>query len=76
MYGLGSFLAVISLPVSLLMSSRGMNGWQERAARDMEQDAARMAKQGYRMATSEDHAVPTFGIYWHKVTYELIDPAD
>jgi hypothetical protein len=70
MYGLGSLLAVISLPVSLLMASRGDNGWQERAARDMARDIEEMDKRGYRVVSAEDHATPAFGIYWHKVIYE------
>jgi hypothetical protein len=73
-YGMGSLLAVISLPVSWLMASRGMNGWQERAERDMEQGATSMARQGYRVVSSEQHSVPAFGIYYWTVTYERVNP--
>jgi hypothetical protein len=74
-YGTGSLLAVISLPVSWLMASRGMNGWQERAERDMEEGTISMRRQGYRVVSSEEHSVPSFGIYYWTVTYELTDQA-
>ncbi len=74
-YGWGSFLAVVSLPVSWLMASRGMDGWRERAARDAEKGAVEMIRRGYRIVSAEEHSVPAFGIYWQKVTYELDEPA-
>ena len=70
-YGLGSLAAVISLPVSFLMASRGMSGWQEKAVRDAETDAIEMARRGYRVASSDERSVPYLGIYWVTVTYEL-----
>jgi hypothetical protein len=32
-YGRGSLLGLLSVPFAFLMASRGMNGWQESAAR-------------------------------------------
>jgi hypothetical protein len=72
-YGRGSLLGVLSLPVAWVMASRGATGWQERAQRDMEQDAAEMTRQGYRIVSTEEKQVPAFGMYWLNVTYELID---
>jgi len=39
----------------------------------MEQDAAEMTRQGYRIVSTEEKQVPAFGMYWLNVTYELID---
>ncbi len=72
-YGRGSLLGVLSLPFSYLMASRGMRGWQESAARDMEADAVEMARQGYRVVRSDEYGMPIFGITYYKVTYELVD---
>ena len=41
---------------------------------EMEQDAVVMIKQGYRIVSSEQYEMPPFGVTWHKVTYELVDP--
>jgi hypothetical protein len=46
-YGRGSLLGLLSLPFAFLMASRGMNGWQESAAGDMEDGAVAMAGRGY-----------------------------
>jgi hypothetical protein len=72
-YGRGSLFGVLSLPVAWVMASRGATGWQERAQRDMEQDAAEMTRQGYRIVSTEEKQVPAFGMYWLNVTFELID---
>jgi hypothetical protein len=72
-YGRGSLLGVLSLPFSYLMASRGMRGWQESAARDMEDDAVEMARHGYRVVASGEYGMPRFGITYYKVTYELVD---
>ena len=71
-YGRGSLLGVLSLPVSWMMASRGATGWQDKAQRDMEKDAAEMIRQGYRIVSTEEKRVPAFGMYWLDVTYELI----
>jgi hypothetical protein len=76
-YGRGSFLGLLSLPFAFLMASRGMRGWQESAARAMEDDAVEMARQGYRITSSNEYGWPIFGITYYKVTYERVDaPAD
>jgi hypothetical protein len=49
-----------------------MNGWQESAARDMEDDAVAMARQGYRVASGE-YGFPRLGITYYKVTYQLVE---
>ncbi|MGH2511497.1 MAG: hypothetical protein ACRDGQ_02295 [Candidatus Limnocylindrales bacterium] len=72
-YGRGSLLGVLSLPLSYLMASRGMRGWQESAVRAMEDDVVEMARHGYRIARSDEYGMPIFGITYYKVTYELVD---
>ncbi len=74
-YSRGSLLGLLSLPFAFLMASRGMNGWRESAARDMEDDAVAMAKRGYRVVASGEYGIPLLGITWFKVTYELLDQA-
>jgi len=74
-YGRGSLLGLLSLPFAFLMASRGMHGWQESAARDMEDDAVAMARQGYRVLASGEYGIPRLGISWYKVTYQLVDEA-
>lgn len=73
-YGRGSFLAVLSPLLSFFMANRGMNGWQQRVARDMERDAQEMLSRGYRIVDSRDYEMPILGITYCKVTYELVDP--
>lgn len=72
-YGRGSLLGLLSLAFAFVMASRGMRGWQESAARAMEDDAVEMAKRGYRIASSGEHGWPVFGITYYKVTYERVD---
>jgi hypothetical protein len=74
-YGRGSLLGVLSLPLSLLMASRGMRGWQETAIRDMEVDAVAMASRGYRIVSTEERGMPVFGITYYTVRYEREDSA-
>jgi len=74
-YGRGSLLGLLSLPFAFLMASRGMNGWQESAARDMEDDAVAMARQGYRVVASGEYGIPLLGITYFRVTYQLVDQA-
>jgi len=74
-YGRGSLLGLLSLPFAFLMASRGMNGWQDSAARDMEDDAVAMARQGYRVVASGEYGIPRLGITHFKVTYQLVDQA-
>ncbi len=74
-YGRGSLLGLLSPILSFFMASRGMNGWQQSAVREMERDAAEMAGRGYRILTSEEHEIPLFGAVWFRVTYELRDPS-
>jgi predicted dienelactone hydrolase len=74
-YGRGSLLGLLSLPLAFLMASRGMNGWQRSAARDMEDDAVAMARQGYRVVAAGEYGIPLLGITYYKVTYQLVDQA-
>ena len=69
-YGMGSLLAVLSLPIAAFMSALGMNGWQQTAILDMEKDSVALARQGFRMTSSEEHAVPLFGVVYYTATYE------
>jgi hypothetical protein len=73
-YGRGSLLGVLSLPFAFLMARQGMRGWQESAAREMEDDAVAMSKRGYRVGSSEERGMAQFGIVYYRVTYELVDP--
>jgi hypothetical protein len=72
-YGRGVLLGLLSLSFAFLMASRGMRGWQESAARAMEDDAVEMARQGYRITSSGEFGWPMFGITYHKVTYERVN---
>jgi hypothetical protein len=72
-YGRGSLLGLLSIPFAFLMASRGMHGWQESAARDMEDDAVAMARQGYRVVASGEYGMPRLGITYYKVTYQLVE---
>jgi hypothetical protein len=74
-YGRGSLLGLLSIPLAFLMASRGMNGWQESAARDMEDDAVAMARLGYRVVASAEYGIPLLGITYYRVTYRLADQA-
>ncbi len=74
-YGRGSLLGLLSIPFAFLMASRGMNGWQRSAARDMEDDAVAMARQGYRVVASGEYGIPLLGITHYKVTYQLVEQA-
>ena len=56
-YRRGGLLGLLSLPFAFLMASRGMNGWQEFAARDMEDDAVAMARQGYRVVACGEYGI-------------------
>jgi hypothetical protein len=74
-YGRGSLLGLLSLPFAFLMASRGMHGWRESAARDVEDDAVAMARQGYRIVSSGEYGIPVVGVTCYKVTYQLVDTA-
>ena len=73
-YGRGSILGFLSPLLAYVMAARGLNGWETSAFRDMERDATEMARQGYRVVTSEERGFPAFGMAWFTVTYELRDP--
>jgi hypothetical protein len=73
-YGRGSLLGVWSLFIAYLMAQQGMNGWQQRALRDMERDTVEMDRRGYRVVSTEEYSMPIFGISYFKVAYELADP--
>jgi hypothetical protein len=70
-YGRGGLLGLISPLFAILMARQGMNGWQQRAAREMQDDAVAIARQGYRVVSSEEYTMPLFNITYYKVTYEL-----
>jgi hypothetical protein len=71
-YGRGSLLGLFGPLLAWLMARQGMRGWQESTIRAMEDDAVAMSRRGYRVASTEEHALPAFGIVWYRVTYELI----
>jgi hypothetical protein len=73
-YGRGSILGLLSPILAFFMASRGMNGWQQSAVREMERDAVEMARRGYRVVSSEEREIPLFGAAWFRVTYELNGP--
>jgi hypothetical protein len=72
-YGRGGFLGLLSPLLAFFMASRGMNGWQQSAIREMEEDAVAMARRGYRIVSTQEFGIPLFGIIAYKVTYELVD---
>jgi hypothetical protein len=72
-YGHGSFLGLLSPLLAFLMVRQGMNGWQQSAMREMEDDAVAMARQGYRIASSDEVGIPLLGIIAYRVTYERMD---
>ncbi len=69
-YGRGGLLGLLSPLLAWAMASRSMNGWQQRAIREMEDDAAAMARRGYRVVSSNEYSIRPFGITYYKVTYE------
>jgi hypothetical protein len=69
-YGRGSFLGLLSPLIAFVMARLGMHGWQQSAMRDMEDDAVAMARQGYRVASSDEVGIPLLGIIAYRVTYE------
>lgn len=69
-YGAGSFLGLLSPLLAIFMARAGMNGWQQRAMRQMQDDAVAMARQGYRVASTDEVAMPLLGIIAYRVTYE------
>lgn len=72
-YGAGSFLGLLSPFLAVLMARAGMNGWQQRAMRQMQDDAVAMARQGYRVASTDEVGMPLLGIVAYRVTYERMD---
>ena len=77
-YGRDSFLGLINpIMTFLLLGARGANyrtQYQDRLAQKMEDDAAEMARRGYRIVSSREYARPAFGVSYLKVTYELVEP--
>jgi hypothetical protein len=67
--GRGGLLGLISPLFAFLMARQGLNGWQQRALREMEDDTVTMARRGYRIVSSEEVAMPLFGITYYRVTY-------
>ena len=72
-YGRGGLLGLISPLFAFLMARQGMNGWQQRATREMQDDAVAMARRGYRVVSTEEYTMPLFNITYYTVTYELSD---
>jgi len=77
-YGRDSFLGLINpIMTFLLLGARGANyrsSYQDRLTQKMEDDAAAMARHGYRIVSSREYARPAFGVSYLKVTYELVEP--
>ncbi len=69
-YGRGSLLGLLSPMLAAVMAAFGMRGWQELAIREMEEDAAKMARDGYRIVATQEHGIPAFGIVFYEVTYQ------
>jgi hypothetical protein len=72
-YGRGSLLGLLNPFLAAFMAAMGMSGWQQAAAREMEDDAVAMARQGYRVVSSQELGIPRLGIVYYQVTYEPID---
>jgi hypothetical protein len=72
-YGRGSFLGLVSPLFAYIMAARGMHGWEDWSRRAMETDAVKMARRGYRVASTKEHALPGLGMASYTVTYELMD---
>jgi hypothetical protein len=73
-YGRSSLLGFALLPLALLLGREGMERRQQAQALEMETDAAKMLKLGYRVESTEEYTMPLLSISYLKVTYELIDP--
>lgn len=71
LYGLGSLMGAWSLLIAYVMAAGGMHGWRDSAMRDMEKDAIELEKRGYRVVSTNEYALPLFGMGYFKVTYEL-----
>ena len=71
---MGSLLAVLSLPIAFVMAALGMNGWQRSALLAMEKDAIDLRARGYRIAQTDEGAIPRLGVVFYIVTYELDRP--
>jgi len=69
-YGMGSLLAVLSLPMAMIMAARGMDGWQRSVQVAMEKDAIDLMRRGFHIVSSQEHTVPMLGVAWYVVTYE------
>ncbi len=68
-YGRGSFLAFLSPLLAFFMARRGLNGWEQTAAADMQRDALAMQDRGYRVVTAEEFTLPVLGVAWFQVVY-------
>jgi len=72
------FAAVNPLMTFVMVGILGMRDplrVQDRVALAMEKDAMKMAKKSYRIVSSQEYEAPKLGVVYHKVTYELVDPA-
>lgn len=69
-YGRGSLLGLLSVLFTWVMARRGMHGWQETAAREMEDDSVAMSRRGYRVIDSRELGIPRLGTVYYQVTYE------
>jgi hypothetical protein len=69
-YGGDSSLGLASPMAAYLLRSEGSG------VEKMEKDALAMAKQGYRIVSTQEQEHPTSGVRYLKVTYELGDPPD
>jgi hypothetical protein len=67
---MGSFLAVLSLPIAYVMAALGMNGWQRAAVLAMEKDAVSLGREGYRIVDTKEGSIAGLGVVYYVVTYE------
>jgi hypothetical protein len=69
-YGAGSFLGLLSPLLAFFMARQGMDGWQQSALHDLEDDAVAMGRQGYRAVSTDEIGIPILGIVGYRVRYE------
>ncbi len=73
-YGRWTLLGLLSPMLTSLMVSLGI--WSPHEPETLsaaQRDAQRMVDDGYRVVSSDEYAIPLFGVAFLKVTYELVD---
>jgi hypothetical protein len=71
-YGPGNFLGLLNpVMTSLMVALRFWEARETELTAAMERDVQEMARQGYRVASSQEFRMPLLGFPYWKVTYEL-----